>query len=125
MAVVPRMVEKRFAFDLELLVVARRLGYRRFVEVPVVIGHRFSSTVSVGTVRGMVQDTLAIFYRLWILRWYDHAPHPSRNRRQPMASGVAPMVVPSLILNEPPAGHLARIPGRTTPHPVEFEKVAR
>ena len=27
-AVLPRMLEKRFAFDLELFVVARRLGYQ-------------------------------------------------------------------------------------------------
>jgi O-antigen/teichoic acid export membrane protein len=73
-AVVPRMVEKRFAFDLELLVVARHLGYRRFVEVPVVIGQRFTSTISLRAVRGMVIDTLAIFYRLRIVRSYDEAP---------------------------------------------------
>jgi len=73
-AVVPRMVEKRFAFDLELLVVARHLGYRRFVEAPVVIGQRFTSTVSLRSVKGMIQDTLAIFYRLRILHFYDQAP---------------------------------------------------
>jgi glycosyltransferase involved in cell wall biosynthesis len=77
LAVVPRMVEKRFAFDLELLVVARHLGYRRFVEAPVVIEQRFSSTISPRAVRGMIQDTLAIFYRLRILRFYDQTPSPS------------------------------------------------
>jgi O-antigen/teichoic acid export membrane protein len=78
LAVVPRMVEKRFAFDLELLVVARHLGYRRFVEAPVVIGQRFTSTVSPRAVRRMIQDTFAIFYRLRILRFYDRAPAPLR-----------------------------------------------
>ena len=34
-AVLPQMVEQRFAFDLELLVVARRLGFDRFAELPV------------------------------------------------------------------------------------------
>lgn len=77
LAVVPRMVEKRFAFDLELLVVARHLGYRRFVEAPVVIEQRFTSTISPRAVRGMIQDTLAIFYRLRILRFYDQAPAPA------------------------------------------------
>ena len=33
-AVLPRMLEKRFAFDLELFVIARRLGYKRFLEAP-------------------------------------------------------------------------------------------
>jgi O-antigen/teichoic acid export membrane protein len=86
-AVVPRMVEKRFAFDLELLVVARHLGYRRFVEAPVVIGERFSSTVSLRAVRGMILDTLAIFYRLRILRFYDQVqPHASQIGHVPASS---------------------------------------
>jgi len=73
-AVVPRMIEKRFAFDLELLVVARRLGYNQFVEAPVQIVERFSSTLSMRAVWNMTVDTLAIFYRLHILHFYDEAP---------------------------------------------------
>jgi glycosyltransferase involved in cell wall biosynthesis len=69
--VLPRMQEKRFAFDLELLVVASRLGYRRFVEVPVRIRQRFGSTVSPRAVAGMLADLFAIFYRLRITRRYD------------------------------------------------------
>ncbi len=72
--VLPRMLEKRFAFDLELLVVARHLGYRRFVGVPVRIRQRFGSTVSVRAAVGMLLDLLAIWYRLHIRRWYDE-PH--------------------------------------------------
>jgi len=70
-AVMPRMVEKRFAFDLELLVVARHIGYRRFAEAPVIIGERCSSTVNLRAVRDILIDTLAIFHRLRILRFYD------------------------------------------------------
>ncbi len=70
-AALPRMIEKRYAFDLELFVVAKHLGYRRFEELPVVIRERFSSTVSLRVVRGMLLDTLAIFYRLHVLRWYS------------------------------------------------------
>ncbi len=69
--VLPRMLEKRFAFDLELLVVARRLGYHRFVEVPVRIRERFGSTVSPRAVAGMLVDLFAIFYRLRVSRHYD------------------------------------------------------
>jgi hypothetical protein len=58
------------------LVVARHLGYGRFVEAPVVIEQRFTSTISPRAVRGMIQDTLAIFYRLRILRYYDQEPAP-------------------------------------------------
>ncbi len=75
--VLPRMVEKRFAFDLELLVVASRLGYHRFVEVPVRIRQRFGSTVSPRAVAGMFADLLAIYYRLRVSHRYD-APDASR-----------------------------------------------
>jgi glycosyltransferase involved in cell wall biosynthesis/O-antigen/teichoic acid export membrane protein len=70
-AVLPRMVEKRFAFDLELFVVARQQGFRNFVEMPVSIGERFGSTVSIRSVRNMLHDTFAIFYRLRVLRFYE------------------------------------------------------
>lgn len=72
--VLPRMLEKRFAFDLELLVVARHLGYRRITEAPVTIGQRFTSTVSLGSVKDTLVDTLAIYYRLHFLRHYDADP---------------------------------------------------
>lgn len=70
-AALPRMLEKRFAFDLELLVVARRLGYRDIVELPVVIQERLTSTVSWRSVVQVLQDTLAIAYRLRLVGWYD------------------------------------------------------
>lgn len=70
-SVLPLMVEKRFAFDLELFVVARRRGFRNFHEMPVVIGERFTSTISPRAVRNMLLDTFAIFYRLRFLRFYD------------------------------------------------------
>jgi glycosyltransferase involved in cell wall biosynthesis len=78
-AVLPRMAEKRFAFDLELFVIARRLGYRRFFEAPIRLRHQFSSTVSWRSVVRTLRDTLTIFYRLRILRWYDE-PLPAQVR---------------------------------------------
>lgn len=69
-AVLPRMVEKRFAFDLELFVVARHLGYERLFEVPVRIEERFTSTISSRAVGRIFLDTLAIWYRLHIRRHY-------------------------------------------------------
>lgn len=69
--VLPRMVERRFAFDLELLAVAHRLGYRQVAELPVTIGERFTSTISLRSVWRMLQDTLATFWRLRVLRFYD------------------------------------------------------
>ena len=67
----PLMVEKRFAFDLELFVVASRLGYNKFVEAPVMIRERFSSTVDMVSVARTLLDTLAIFYRERVLHFYD------------------------------------------------------
>jgi glycosyltransferase involved in cell wall biosynthesis/O-antigen/teichoic acid export membrane protein len=73
LTVLPRMVEKKFAFDLELFVVAKKMGYDNFAEFPVVIGERFTSTVSIKSVRETLLDTLAIFYRLKVLRYYDRS----------------------------------------------------
>ena len=58
------MVEQGYAFDLEMLVIARRLGYRDLVEAPVRIGIRFTSTVSRRVVVSMLRDTFAIWRRL-------------------------------------------------------------
>ena len=62
--VLPLMVEQGYAFDLELLLIANRLGYRHVVEAPVRIGRRFSSTVSSRVVIEMLRDTFAIWWRL-------------------------------------------------------------
>jgi hypothetical protein len=71
--VLPRMFEKRYAFDLELLVVARMLGFTNVFEAPVRIDYRFSSNVNPDAVVGILRDTAAIFYRRYILDTYRHA----------------------------------------------------
>ncbi|HTV12155.1 MAG TPA: glycosyltransferase [Acidimicrobiales bacterium] len=76
-AVLPRMVEKRFAFDLELFVIARRLGYKRFLEAPIRLRHQFTSTVSWRAVYRSLLDTMAIWYRLRILHFYDGDQGPA------------------------------------------------
>lgn len=73
-AVLPRMLEKRFAFDLEFLVVARRLGFRRFFEAPIRLDYKFESTVAPRAAMHILLDTAAIFYRRYILRYYDEMP---------------------------------------------------
>jgi len=70
----PRLLLKRFAFDVELLAVAKRIGYDRIYEAPVKIESKFSSSVKLlgkNSVQESFLDTLAIFYRLKILRYYD------------------------------------------------------
>lgn len=76
-AVLPRMVEKRFAFDLELFVIARRLGYKRFLEAPIRLRHQFTSTVSWHAVYRTLLDTAAIWYRLRVLHFYDGDQAPA------------------------------------------------
>lgn len=88
-AALPRMVEKRFAWDLELFVVARRLGFERFVEVPVVVKHQLRSTVSFRSVRHTFVDTLGIYYRLRLLHWYDEE---HRNLLEPGGQSPAPLI---------------------------------
>jgi glycosyltransferase involved in cell wall biosynthesis len=75
--VMPRLLVKQFAFDIELLAVARRLGYARIYEAPVRIKMDTSKSNFSGRVifdkkiRKMVLNTLAVFYRLHILSYYD------------------------------------------------------
>lgn len=73
--VLPRALVKRYAFDLELLVIAKRLGYNRIFEAPVNMDFNAVNTgVNFKSIYNMVMDTMAIFYRRYILGYYDR-PH--------------------------------------------------
>jgi glycosyltransferase involved in cell wall biosynthesis len=67
----PLLAIKKFAFDLELLVVARQLGYRKILEAPISLDYQFETTVNLGSALRVLWDTAAIFYRLRILRYYQ------------------------------------------------------
>ena len=67
----PLLAIKKFAFDLELLVVARQLGYRKILEAPISLDYQFESTVNLRSAWRVLWDTAAIFYRLRILRYYQ------------------------------------------------------
>ncbi len=86
--VLPSMVEQGYAFDLELLVVARFLGYRHLVEAPVRIGRRFTSTVSPKVVAEMLRDTLAIWWRLRVRHGYGIQGERPPSPHVPDAGGV-------------------------------------
>lgn len=79
--VLPRLLVKAFAFDVEILAVANYLGFKRIYEAPIEIKLKFgnNSTVTtrrfVRTVIGMFIDTLAIFYRLKMLNYYSDKNH--------------------------------------------------
>ena len=70
--VMPLLLVKQFAFDLELLAVAHALGYTRVKELPVQLDYRFagSGVRSAAVARALI-DTAAIFYRLRILHTYQ------------------------------------------------------
>ncbi len=73
--VLPRLLVKDYAFDIEILAVAYRLRYSRIYEAPVELEFKNSSTITSANfwkiVLHMLNDTLAVFYRLQILRYYD------------------------------------------------------
>lgn len=73
--VLDKLVVKRFAFDIEILAVAHSFGFKRIYEAPVdvVLDFRGSSIVGLFTQNGIwrfVYDTLAVWYRLKILKYY-------------------------------------------------------
>jgi len=68
--VLPRTVVEGFAFDLELLVLAQRLGYSHVVETPVRIGRRFRSTISLRAIASTLGETAAIWWRLHVTHRY-------------------------------------------------------
>jgi dolichol-phosphate mannosyltransferase len=70
--VLPLLLVKRYAFDIELLVVARAFGFDRIEELPIRLDYRFtgSGVRSRAVVRALV-DTAAIFYRLRLLHYYQ------------------------------------------------------
>jgi hypothetical protein len=96
----PILEEDGFTFDLELLAVARRLGYTRVVELPVEIRERFSSTVSPRAAWQMLVDTVRLTWRIRIAHHYDRAMAVQRS-----AGGPA----------RPPEAPLAGAPDRITP----------
>lgn len=69
--VVPRLLVKRFAHDLEALVNVHRLGYS-IVEAPVVVTReRPFPRVGIRDAWHVFLDTLAIWYRTYVLHYYD------------------------------------------------------
>jgi glycosyltransferase involved in cell wall biosynthesis len=77
--VLPRLVVKAFAFDVELLAVAKKLGFSRMYEAPIELKLEFGASHSKFSpymflnkaVRDMFLDTIAVFYRMNFLRYYD------------------------------------------------------
>ncbi len=70
--VLPVVLVKRYAFDLEILAVARSFGFDRISEAPIRLEYRFgASGVNWRAIAQALWDTAAVFYRLRILRYYE------------------------------------------------------
>jgi glycosyltransferase involved in cell wall biosynthesis len=86
-AVLPHLRTSRFAFDLELLVLADRLGYSRIVEAPITLHYSFSSNVNWREALRTLGDTLAIFFRHRFTLPHHAYPAPSEKSSASISSG--------------------------------------
>jgi glycosyltransferase involved in cell wall biosynthesis len=68
--IMPKIAIKKFAFDLELLVIANKKGFK-IIEAPIILKYKFRSSINSKAVFWMLWDTAAIFYRDKILNYYD------------------------------------------------------
>jgi glycosyltransferase involved in cell wall biosynthesis len=79
--VFPKVLVKRYAFDLELLVNVRHRGYN-IVEAPITLsfqrGKGRFGRIGFEEIKPIAIDTAAIFYRLRFLKYYDS---PENNER--------------------------------------------
>lgn len=81
--VLPRLLVKEFAFDIEILAVSYYLGFKRIFEAPIGIKLKLGGMSSITNKTflkiafAMMVDTLAVYYRLKILRYYANG-----NRRK-------------------------------------------
>ena len=81
--VLPLLLIKRYAFDVEVLAVGATFGFDRVRELPVRLDYRFTgSGINSPEVRRMLVDTLAIAYRIHLRRWYAHR-FASAQRQRP------------------------------------------
>lgn len=75
--VLPRLLVKEFAFDIEILSVSNYLGFNKIYESPIYLNWDKSNTsftpwvIFDKHIRNMILDSLAVFYRLRILKYYD------------------------------------------------------
>ena len=95
-----RMLVKTYAFDLELLSIAASRG-AKIVDAPVVIkfGNKFGA-LKPKTVWQMSKDTLAVFYRLRLLRYYAKCLVPKKLDHDPLVSIVIACPKRSWMLDE-------------------------
>jgi glycosyltransferase involved in cell wall biosynthesis len=76
----PKMLVKSFAYDLELLMLAHHYGYV-IAEAPVVVKFHYKlGGIGVQSAWDIWWDTMALFYRLRILKYYDKLDEQERTK---------------------------------------------
>jgi len=76
--VFPRILVKQFAFDLEVLVNAHHLGFK-LAEAPIILENkRDYGRIGVSSITTTFKDTMAVWYRMYILKYYDRIDHHRR-----------------------------------------------
>lgn len=73
--VLPRLLVKTYAFDIEILAVSYLLGYKKIYEAPVKISFKAGSikkSIMWKIIFFMLWDTAAVFYRIKILNYYKY-----------------------------------------------------
>jgi len=112
--VFPKVLVKRFAADIEVLVVAHALGYK-ICEAPVTLRfQRRFGRIKLHDVKDILQDTLAIFYRLNILHYYNAITEewPAPKQEIKMMTGAKQLVAPTAV--ELLAAEASLLPARVT-----------
>jgi glycosyltransferase involved in cell wall biosynthesis len=70
-----KIIVKQFAFDIEVLAVSYKLNYTKIYEAPIKLNFKGVSTITSSNfwkiIFFMLWDTIAVFYRMKILRYYD------------------------------------------------------
>jgi len=96
----PRMLVKQFAFDLEMLAIIHEKGYK-IAESPVSL--QFKGKLGCfrpQTVRQIMNDTFAVFYRLRLLRYYQTLRDTRMPVPPPLVSIVIAFPAPTPYLDE-------------------------
>lgn len=76
--VLPRLLVKNYAIDLEMLSVAKHLGFKKIYEAPIKLNYDFDSlthATGLKIIFNSFRDAMAIFYRLRMLHYYDDKNH--------------------------------------------------
>ena len=71
--VMNKILVKRFAYDIEVLAVLNRRGFK-IESAPIELVYqrgRYGSRIRLSDIFNVAKDTMAIFYRLYILKYYD------------------------------------------------------